>query len=211
MDFIYDFAESLGFGAGLTEALVSSMFVSVVILLAVIAFYGYKFFNIGLSADGATGVGIIGAMIVAPLLENVFSIKGINMYAVIGFVFAIIGGILIHVFFNPIVFISGAGIGFALSYFLIVPMLALEGVVSWVVHVVVALVLGFIIMKCFKFLYIFSTSVLGLTAAGFLMGWIITPDSVILGIVFAVVGAIGGIFAASYQYRTNRDYYKIFY
>ena len=211
MDFIYDYAKTLGFDPNLTDALVASIFVSVVLILAVIAFYGYKFFNIGLSADGATGVGVIGAMIVAPMVVDFLPVSGINMYAVIGFVFAIIGGILIHIFFNPIIFISGAGIGFAISYLALAPALALEGAVAWIAHSAIALIVGFITMKYFKFLYIFTTSVIGLAAAGFLMGWVIAPETIILGIIFAVAGAIGGIFAMSYQYRTNRDYYKIFY
>ena len=179
-----------------------------VILLTFLARYGYTIFKKCVAFVGAVAFGYIGSSIVAPLVLGMLGLEIplVSLPTVIGIVFAILGAILMIYVYKLAVFCVGAAIGFFAAQIILVPMLALEGMIALAVSGVLALVVGVIALLLFKPLFIIITSVFGMAAAGALTGLVLIPsagEQLIILAVFAVIGVIIGIVYAKKQFEDH--------
>ena len=203
---------------GLINAYVFAFVLSSVVLLFILAFWGYKLLKACLAIAGAATFGIIGNMYLAPLLVP-FTEKSvpewINVGGIIGMVLAGIGALLMVKLYKLGIFAEGAALGYFLGSTATTIIAAyvpnLEGFLSTptgtsVVSCVLALILGVLFALLFKHIFILITSVGGLCAAGVLIGscFVFELNPVILT-VSAGVGVIVGICAMVYQYKNARD------
>ena len=204
--------------SNLINAYVFAFVLSSVVLLFILAFWGYKLLKACLAIAGAATFGIIGNTYLAPLLvpytEN--SVPAwINVSGIIGMVLAAIGALLMVKLFKLGIFAEGAALGYVLGStatgIILTYVPNLEGFLSTpvgsiVVSCVLALILGVLFVLLFKHIFILVTSVGGLCAAGVLIGscFVFELNPIILT-VSAGIGVIVGICAMVYQYKNARD------
>ena len=184
---------------------------AIVLALGFLAFYSFRVFRVMLTLGGAAAFGVIGSMVVAPLLTTNLGIQlqGISIVAAVGFVFALIGGLLAHFLYKLALFIAGAGAGYLIGSVILLPILQNSLNIAFlsspagqiVVPVVVAIIMAILFIFLFKFLYIVLTSVGGMALAGAFVGSSIITGMPIVLYASAAVGAIIGIFAAVSQFR----------
>ena len=186
-----------------------------VLVLGLIALFSYKIFKLSLTIIGALAFGAIGSMFLAPLLINAIGEVGaVNLTAIVGFVCALIGGLLMHFLFKLALFVTGAAGGWFFVAPFVLALLQSQFEAEffatetgyYVVSAVCALLAAILFMFLFKFLYIVITSVGGMTVAGFMVGSAIMPANLIVWVAFAAIGLIAGIFAAVYQYKINAEH-----
>lgn len=179
-----------------------------VLLLSFLARYGYTIFKKCVAFVGAIAFGYIGSSIVAPLVLGMLGLEIplISLPTVIGIVFAIIGALLMIYVYKLAIFFVGAAVGYLAAQIILVPMLALEGIIAIAVSAVLAIVVGVIALLLFKPLFIIITSVFGMAGAGALTGLVLIPSSsenLIILAVFAVIGVIIGIVYAKKQFEDH--------
>lgn len=201
----------------LINAYVFAFVLSSVVLLFILAFWGYKLLKACLAIAGAATFGIIGNTFIAPLVvphtENLVP-AWINVGGIIGMVLAGIGALLMVKLYKLGIFAEGAALGYFLGstatgiILTYAPNLAFLNtpIGNIVVSCVLALILGVLFALLFKHIFILVTSVGGLCAAGVLIGscFVFELNPVILT-VSAGVGVIVGICAMVYQYKNARD------
>ena len=188
-----------------------------VILLGLLAMYSYKIFRITLTVGGSIVCGVLGSMFVAPFVTGFIgkSVMGFDMVYSIGFICALLGGLLMNSFFKLALFISGAGAGWIMGgtvvYGLVVAMLPNvpyinEPLGMLCVKGVCALVVGILSLFLFKFIYIVFTSLGGMIGAILLVIISVKPHPGTPVLMVAVlIGLILGIIAASKQYKNSGD------
>jgi len=186
--------------------------VSAAILLIINAFFGYKIFKFAIIVESAIGLGFIAYTFIGPwMFQN--PPDGVDLSAILGIVFAIIGALLAKFFIKIMLFVNGAGLGFAIglisSYLLSASneFFAKEWV-PYVFGAIAALILGVLFIFFFKPVYIIVSSVFGLAAAGFIISYLICPEIyVIFSVIMTAIGLVFGIVAAVYQFKQNSKYY----
>ena len=185
---------------------------AVVVVLAVVAYYGYWLFKKLFVIVGAAGFGVAGAMLVAPKLNEMLNLTlplGISFDAVVGVVCAIVGALLTAYAFKLSLFLLGAGAGFGAG--LIVSGLLKDTVEFFatqtgvlVLGAVCALVAAILTVLLFRVLFILVTSVGGLALAGACLALAVMPEATIVIVaVFAAIGLVLGIFAARKQFLAS--------
>lgn len=185
--------------------------VSAAILLIINAFFGYKIFKFVIVIESSIGLGFLGNALLGPLIfQN--PPEGVNLSAILGIALAVVGALLAMFFFKLMLFINGAGLGFVLGAVGCYLLSSNEFFAkTWVIiafGAISAIILGVLFIFFFKPVYIIVSSILGLTAAGFILSYLICPNIyVILSIIMMSIGFIAGIFAAVYQFRKNSRYY----
>ena len=81
------------------------------LVLGLLAIYSYKIFRITLTLGGAIVFGVLGCFLLAPIVTGMMGEavpKDISMPFAVGFVCAIIGGVLMKFLFKFALFVSGA-------------------------------------------------------------------------------------------------------
>ncbi len=198
------------------EALGSLIFpnaLSVIIIFGLLAFFGYRLFRYFLVIGGAVGCGLLGYTVISPLMIGILDLASPSQFllsALLGIVLALAGGLLVNRFMRPAVYLFMAGIGFYLFHKLALLLAEWSSLLSFlggasasaIFATVMGLAFGSLTLPFFKAIYVFATSVGGLALAGYLIADILF-SSVTLAYIFALVGAIGGVFAMRYQFRTN--------
>ena len=200
------------------EAYLFAVVLAAVVVCGIVALYSYKLFRIELVLEGILIFGILGGVVLGPMLENVITFvpDSISISAVVGIALAIVGGLIMHFFFKFALFVTGAAIGWLGMTGFGLSMLAQQfpdvelftnNVGKIVIPILTAIILGVLFIFLFKFLYIIATSFGGMCAAALLLGLSISPagDRMTL-IASLVVGVIAGIFATVYQYKNNSKY-----
>ena len=201
------FAGAVGFYCVLTAA----------VSLILFSYFSYRIFRISLSVSGCIGLGILGYLfvgepIVAAMGESAPAV--VNLPALLGVVFAIVGLILAKFLYKLVLFLCTAVGAFflyktvlttfsvALPEFLMLD--TAEGLI--IAAAIGALLTGVLMLLLFKPIYILSTSLLGTGIAVVLLLFALFPHNaetvLILGIVF---GMPAGIPAVVYQFRHSRS------
>ena len=185
-----------------------------VLLLGLLALYSYKIFKITLTLGGAIVFGMIGNSMLTPIILGFMekAPEGINLGIAVGFVCALIGGVLMNFFFKLALFISGAGAGWMVGATVVELVRGLFPTVEFlkgdlgalVISAFSALTLGVLSLFLFKFIYIVFTSLGGMIAAIVMVVTSIKPDPGI-GVlsVAVVIGMIAGIIAAAGQSKSS--------
>lgn len=188
-----------------------------VLLLGLLAMYSYKIFRIILTVGGSIVCGTLGSTFVAPLVVKFVgqTVAGFDMVYSIGFICALLGGLLMNAFFKLALFISGAGAGWIMGgmfvYGMIVAMFPNIPYISEplgmiCVKGICALVVGILSLFLFKFVYIVFTSIGGMIGAIVLVIISIKPHPGTPALMIAVlIGLILGIIFAIKQYQSSGD------
>lgn len=186
------------------------------VALVVFAFWGFKIFRVCLPLGGAIAFGAVGNLLIAPLVTGAIGGEalylgsfGIDIAAAIGVVCAILGAVIMGVFFKFALFLLGAGTGYVVgaNVFYMIGNGATEGffasnVAFYIVAAVAALIVAILFVLLFKYIYIFVTSVGGLAEVGAIIALTLMVDIIPVVLYAAMaVGAIVGIFAMVYQIR----------
>ena len=134
------------------------------LLLGLMAIYSYKILRITLTLGGASVFGVLGCFLLAPFLQKFITVpEEINFSFAVGFVCAIIGGLLMNLLFKFALFVSGAIAGWMLGTTVINGILGtLFPTVEFfntqlgdlVVDAVCAITVGVVSLFLFKFVYI---------------------------------------------------------
>jgi len=190
---------------------------SAVVGCCIMAFWGYKIFKFSLSIAGATVFGTIGGTVLGPLLAGAIgdALPGVNISAILGFVLALIGAIILGIFHKVGIFVSGAASGYLLGTVFAIFLSSLMPNVEFfrnqigiiIISAIVALIIGVLSIFLFKFVYILVTSVGGMAIAALtvIMTVMHEPSDVAILISLAV-GALIGIVAMIVQYRIANEY-----
>ena len=186
---------------------------SVIIVFGILAFFGYRLFRYFLVISGAVGCGFIGYTVISPLMFGVLNLASPSQFLLsilFSIVMALAGGLLVNHFMRASVYLFMAGIGFYLFHELALllaerlsPLAFLgEAAPAAIFATLLGLAFGSITLPFFKAIYIFLTSVGGLTLAGYLIADTFLTSTTLL-YVLSLLGAIGGVYAMRYQFRTN--------
>ena len=186
------------------------------LILGLLALYSYRIFRITLTVGGAIAFGLVGSVLVAPLLTGLIGElpAGLQMEYICGFLFALIGGVTMKFFFKVALFVSGAGVGwmFGTSVCAIIQSFLpdveffSQQIGVWVIDGICAIIVGVLSLFLFKFIYIVSTSLGGMVGAAVLIVSTIKPHAGGYATAVAVlIGIIAGIIAAVNQYKTSGD------
>ncbi len=187
-----------------------------VLVLGLLALYSYRIFRITLTLGGAIAFGLVGSIVIAPLLKGMIGELplGFQMEYVLGFIFALIGGVTMKFFFKVALFVSGAGVGwmFGTSVCAIVQSFLpdveffSQQIGVWVIDGICAIIVGVLSLFLFKFIYIVSTSLGGMVGAAVLIVSTVKPQAGGYATAVAVlIGIIAGIISAVNQYKTSGD------
>ena len=220
MNEILDFAEKYipAEYMSYVEAYLFIAVLAVAVVAGIIALYSYKLFRIELVLEGILGFGILGGFVLGPWLDTnlTFIPESISVSAIVGILFAIIGGLIMHFFFKFALFVTGAAAGWFAMYGFGLPILAnqfpdvqffSDNAGKILIPILTAIIVGVLFIFLFKFLYIILTSFGGMGIAAILLGFAIAPEGgMITFIASAAVGVIAGIFATVYQYKNNSQY-----
>ena len=197
----------------------SSFYISLGLIAAFVVFalFGYKLFKIELAIIGAGAFGLLGFWYLAPLIVNALGEKvpeNVNIYVITGLACAVIGAVLVILIHKLAIFVGGAAVGAAAGWGICIAVgmyyTDSEFINSMAGHIVFAAVggilLGVLFLFLFKPIYIIVTSVGGMTVVGYLVASTVMSiqSPVVVGISMAVGGVLG-IFAAVYQFKSNRD------
>ena len=201
----------------LLENLIFESALYIIIVLGILAFFGYRLFRYFLVIGGAVLSGILAYTFITPIILGALNMRAPSQFllpVLMGFLFALIGGLLVNRFIRPSIFLLTAVIGFFVGLELAVLLASSVGfltflatrVGSLVLAGVVGLVCGLVSVPFFKPIFIFITSVGGLSLAGYVAaGSMMSENSppMILYLLIAL-GALIGIVAMVYQLRSNR-------
>lgn len=191
---------------------------SLVISLILIAFYSYRVFKLELAAAGAMLFGNIGYSMLAPLIfRSLPTPEGVNLYAIVGVICAIVGAAVMASVHKLAIFAVGGGVGFLLGqtvYSVILekaPELS-EGFLGtevgfYVVAGSTALAVAVLMLLLFKPIFIILTSVGGMYFATLTVVQLVYPGIYTLGdtgeLATLALGGILGICAAAKQFKNS--------
>ena len=188
----------------------------IIILLGILAFFGYRLFRYFLVIGGAVLSGIVAYTFLTPLLLGALNMSAPSQFllpVLMGFLFALVGGLLVNRFVRPSIFIFTVAIGFFVgldlsSVLASAPWLAFLAttVGSLVFASLFGLLLGLISIPFFKPIFIFLTSVGGLSLAGYVAAISLMSENSPPFILYLLIalGALIGVFAMVYQFRSHR-------
>jgi hypothetical protein len=210
--------ETLNLNLDTLTSLGFPMALSCVIALILIAFYSYRVFKIELAAAGAMIFGNIGYSMLAPLIfRSMPTPEGVNLYAIVGVICAIIGAAVMASVHKLAIFAVGGACGFLLGqtvYSVILekaPGLS-EGFLGtemgyYVVAGSTALAVAVLMLLLFKPLFIIVTSVGGMYLATLTVVHLVYPGIYTLGdigeLATLALGGILGITAAIKQFKNS--------
>lgn len=203
-------AFGMNFGEPMIKMVLCAVLVVLMVPIVIYAFFGYKLYKISIAMNGAIVFGLVGYIVSAFMLSAVVLPLGIDLPAVIGLVCAGLGAIIAHYLFRFGMMLIGVVLGFVLGSFVVLPMvqsfmpalLEAESAKYWIVGVCLFLCSALFVI-CYRFVFIFFYSVLGMTIVSVVAGAMIFPASgIFVWILFAVIGFVIGIFAAIHQYKT---------
>ena len=198
-----------------------SFYISLGLIAAFVIFalFGYKLFKIELAITGAATFGLLGFWYLAPLIVNALGERvpeNVNLYVITGLACAAIGAVLVILIHKLAIFVGGAAAGAAIGWgvCMLVGMYYTESefinsMAGRIVFAVVGgLIFGVLFLFLFKPIYIIVTSVGGMVVVGYLVASSVMSieSPIVVGISMAVGGLLG-VFAAVYQFRSNRDSY----
>lgn len=190
---------------------------ALVVVLGLLAFFGYRIFKsvliIGGGVIGGTLAGIHLTPLIAPYVATYIP-TWISLNAAIGVVVGLVAALLCWKAVKLVIFAGGAAVG----YIFVGPMaagwlatavpsiaeVATSSVGSIIVSVVTALVCALVLYIFFKLIFIVATSIGCPAAIGFVLLYTVIPqpadDQVILAL---AIGAALGLIALYYQFKTN--------
>lgn len=203
-------AFGMNFGEPIIKMVLCSVFLVCMVPVVVYAFFGYKLYKISIAMNGAIIFGLIGYIVSAFMFSSFVLPLGIDLPAVIGLVSAGLGAIIAHYLFRFNMMVIGIVLGFVLGSFVVLPMvqsfapalLESESAKYWIVGACLFLCAALFVI-CYRFVFIFFYSVVGMTSVSVIAGAMIFPASGFFALIlFAIIGLVIGIFAAIHQYRT---------
>ena len=200
--------------------------IGAVILLGLLAFFGYRFFKAILIIGGGVGAGYAGGVYLAEHVEKFITDRGLELDFIdwtfaVALVCAIIGALLVAFAYRAIIFLGGGAAGGYVGYTVIAPKLAeklpdvalLQSQVGTIlVAVLLGLVCALVFLLLFKFIFIVATSLGGMAGAIFLAVYAVyptVPQMIAIGIL--AVGAVIGIFPMLRQFKADNRKYGLRY
>lgn len=187
------------------------------VLGLILAFFGYKLYRTSLAAVGALFFGA-SANLFYPTISNLmgdFSVEPLNMRFATVIIAALLGALVMRYVQKLALFLVGAIFGWsfgAVALYAISPMLSEieffktpSGI--YTVLSVCALLFAILTPLIFKLLFIFTTSVAGLTVCTVALALSLFNNvNYVLLAASAIAGLVLGIVAMMYQYREAEDY-----
>lgn len=199
------------------ENLIFESALYIIIVLGILAFFGYRLFRYFLVIGGAVLSGIVAYTFLTPMVLGALNMSAPSQFllpVLMGFLFALIGGLLVNRFVRPSIFLLTVAIGFfvglELSLFLASSVVWLGFLATRVGSLIfaglVGLVCGLISIPFFKPIFIFMTSVGGLSLAGYVAAGSLMSENSPPMLLYLLIGlgASIGIVAMVYQFRSNR-------
>lgn len=199
------------------ENLIFESALYIIIVLGIIAFFGYRLFRYFLVIGGAVLSGIVAYTFLTPLVLGALNMSAPSQFllpVLMGFLFALIGGLLVNRFVRPSIFIFTVAIGFFVGLELSA---VLSSAVAWLGFLstevgslifagLFGLICGLVSLPFFKPIFIFMTSVGGLSLAGYVAAGSLMSENSPPLIMYLLIGlgALIGIVAMVYQFRFNR-------
>ncbi len=190
---------------------------ALVVVLGLLAFFGYRIFKtvliIGGGVVGGTFAGLNLTPIIAPYIETYIP-TWINLNAAVGILVGLVAALLCWKAVKLIIFAGGAAAG----YLLVGPMaagwiaeavpsvaeIAVSSIGTIIVSVVTALVCALVLYIFFKLIFIVATSIGCPAAIGFVLLYTVIPQPTDDQITLALaIGAALGLIALYYQFKTN--------
>ncbi len=194
--------------------------IALIALCVLISLEGYKIFKGALYIVAASGLGFVGYKYVASFVLAKFGAMlpaapfGISYEALIPLALALIGVFLVKFAYKFTVMLLGGACGFALGYFFVSGLLVtmfptltfLTSVAAKaVVGLVFAGILGIFFILLFKHLFILTSSLGCMAAAGFMTCILVMPAAPdTYKLVAAVLGLIVGIYSTIHQYNEEQ-------
>ncbi len=194
-----------------------------IVVLGILAFFGYKIFKVVLTLGCSVGLGFVSHMFLSEIIMNAVGDalpSFIDPTIIVALLFALLGAVLSIVAYKLVVLALGAGVGYLLGGTITQVIVSLAPDVAFlnssacviVVSALAALIGAILFGFLFKLIYILATSVGGMAAAGVLAATLIVPAAglpVIIG--GAVAGGVFGIIPLVYQAKKNQKYKSIRY
>ena len=181
-----------------------------VIALVVFALYACRLFKFGLTVSVSAAFGYLGAWLTPIVVEElgVELPEWLALTPIVAFVLALVGAILAWNLYKAAIFVAGAASGYGAGIVAASYLGAAGAGIAFfdglageiIVSVVCALICAFLFLFLYKFLYILSTSIVGMCGAAYIIGVAVLPE---YALYFLAAGAVAGIIAMVYQYKTN--------
>ncbi len=203
----------------ITEALGNMGFIVPIIASVVfvfLAFYSYKIFKICLFLFGLVGGYFAGSMYVAPLVEACIPTTVDKLDMICGIVCGVIAGVLAIVIYKLAIFAGSAFLTFTVTSPILTIMLEplsadIEKIgigyeiVAMIAAGLIGVLVGIIVLKLFKPVYIVSTAVgFSVSAVEILVIGLLGMNIPLLALA-AIGGNVLGVFACITQFKMNRD------
>ena len=198
------------------ENLIFESALYIIIVLGILAFFGYRLFRYFLVIGGAVLSGILAYTFLTPLLLGALNMSAPSQFllpVLLGFLFALIGGLLVNRFVRPSIFVFTVAIGFFVGLELTLTLSSIAwlsflstDVGAYVFSGLLGLLMGLISIPFFKPIFIFTTSVGGLSLAGYVAAISLMSENSPPYILYLVIalGALIGVVAMVYQFRSHR-------
>jgi hypothetical protein len=190
---------------------------ALVVVLGLLAFFGYRIFKAVLIIGGGVIGGTLAGLHLTPIIAPYVAayIPGwLSLNAAVGIVVGLVAALLCWKAVKLVVFAGGAAAGYLFVGPLAVGWLATlvpsvaeiasSSIGTIIVSVVTALVCALILYIFFKLIFIVATSIGCPAAIGFVLLYAVIPQPADDQIVLALaIGAALGLIALYYQFKTN--------
>lgn len=213
MDMSQIFAEANSTISGFVQALGGGSIPATIIIcaaLVVFALFSYRIYKIGIFLVGAVAFGYLGYAYVAPIVAKATEKDEFWLYIVVAIVCALIGAAIVAALQKFAIFVAGAAIGFMVGGFLNTFVVAAtgleflkEGIGTWIVPIIAAIILGFISGLMFRGVFIIGTACISAMAFSSFIFALISKE--INPIIPMVVGLVLGVIAARFQFKTTSN------
>ncbi len=188
----------------LEPAMVFPTMIVMVVAGVIIATCSSRLLSYAFRIAGTVAFGVIGWVAGDMIVANAeLEVEGIAVASVIGFILALIGLRIGSRHPKFMTFVIGAGAGYVVGSSVCsalaseIEFLSSE-IAQIIVPIVCAIIVALLCVWLFKFIYILSTSMLGMIVAGYAFGFAVAPE---YALYCAIIGVVAGIFAMVHQYR----------
>ncbi len=167
-----------------------------------LAFFGYKLLKIeSMILGAALGFGL-GYSLLGPLVTDL--VQGVDLAIILGLACMVILALLAFKIYKALLVIVGAAFGFSIPL-IIMFAFEVEPVIIYIVSAVIGVIAGFLTLKLFKPIYIFSSSMYGMMLVFVSLSLLIFKDNVVALLIAELLGFGFGIFAMVKQFKMNSD------
>lgn len=173
----------------------------------VIAFFAYKIFKLSITVSVSCGFGILGAWLTPMVLKGITLPAGLSLTPIMTFALAIIGALLAMWLYKVAIFAVGAGLGYFGGVIAAKYLGAAGAGVAFfdgtagqiIVSVVCALIIGVVLLICYKYIYIIITSIGAVALAAMIIALEVYPDYANYAL---IAGAVIGLIPMFYQFKS---------